>query len=398
MSERIAFITHSSYPIEPRARRMAEALVQQGRAVDVFCLCQPGEPEEEQINGVAIHRMPVSRHQGGGRWVYIMEYLQFFLLAGWRLSREHLRRRFVLAQVYNPPDALAFCTLFPRLLSGMRVVLDVRDMAPNLFMSRFGLSPDHLITRTLRAHERWACGYADAVTVCTQHQFNVMRDRGIGPEKMVVVMNTPDERFFGAVVPAETRDFSPASGRPFTLIYHGAILERYGLDILVRAVPLLLADIPDLQVEIYGRGDFMPTAQGLVQALGVADHIRFHEHMPLEMMRAAVAGADVGVVPMRRDVFTDTILPTKLMEYAHMGVPAVVARTATTSEYFPDDTVAYFTPEDPADLAQQVLRLHREPETARALARAVQARFTAQHHWKLDKQIYTELVDHLIRR
>ena len=393
MPKRIAFITHSPYPIEPRARRMAEALAERGYAVDVFCLRWPGEPETDRVKGVTIRRLPVSRRQGGGRLAYVAEYLRSFLLMAWHVTKHHLRRPYALAQVYNPPDILAFSTLIPRLLSRTRVVLDVRDMAPELFMSRFGLSLAHPITRTLRANERWACRYADAVTVCTRHQFDVMAGRGIETAKMGIVLNTPDDAIFGAPVPLPRPP--AATGTPFTLIYHGSILARYGLDTLIEAVPLLAPDIPDLRVEIYGFGDFKPAVQALAARLGVDGIVRFHERLPLEQMPAAIAAADVGVVPVRRDVFTDTILPTKLMEYAHMGVPAVVGRTSTTREYFDDDMVAYFGAGDPADLARQVLALYRDPARGQALARNAR-RFTAEHNWPRDEAAYVGLIERLI--
>ncbi len=280
--KRIAFITHSPYPIEPRAKRMAEALAERGYAVDVFCLRWPGEAETDRVKGVTIYRLPVSRRQGGGRLAYVTEYLRSFLLMAWHLTQHHVRHRYALAQVYNPPDILSFSTLIPRLLSGMRVVLDVRDMAPELFMSRFGLSLQHPITRTLRAHERWACRYADAVTVCTQHQFDVMAARGIEPAKMAIVLNTPDDAIFGTPVPLPRPLPRPASR--FTLIYHGSILARYGLDTLIEAVPLLAPDIPNLQVEIYGFGDFKPAVQALAVAAGRG------RHRPLS--RAPAPGGD----------------------------------------------------------------------------------------------------------
>lgn len=395
-SRSIAFITHSPYPIEPRAKRMAEALAERGHAVDVFCLRWPGEADFDRVKGVTIYRLPVSRHQGGGRLAYMAEYLRSWLLMAWHVTRHHMRQHYALVQVYNPPDILAFSTLLLRLFSGTRVVLDVRDMAPELFMSRFGLSLDHRITRALRALERWACRYADAVTVCTQHQFDVMAARGIEPAKMAIVMNTPDDAIFGAPVPLPRLPPSAMQpNRPVKLIYHGGILARYGLDVLIEAVSQLLPDVPNLQVDIYGFGDFKPAVQELAVRLGVADIVRFRERLPLEDMPAAIAAADIGVVPIRRDVFTDTILPTKLMEYVHMGVPAVVGRTSTISEYFADDMVAYFRPEDPGDLARQILALYRDPLRARALAENAR-RFTARHNWPTEEATYTGLIANLI--
>ncbi len=409
MSQRnrnVAFITHSQYPFEPRARRMAEVLAAKGYGVDVFCLRHAGEAPVESLNGVTIYRLPVARGQGRGGLSYIWEYLRFFVAAAWQLTRRHVRRRYALVQVYNPPDLLAFATLLPRLLSvtqrsrsmtGMRVILDVRDMAPELFQSRFHLSAGHIVTRILRTSERWACAYADAVTVCTEHQFNVQAGRGIPPERMTIVMNTPDEVIFGPLPDLRPPSPNPArqDTRPFVVIYHGGILQRYGLDVLIRAVPDLKAEIPALRVDIYGTGDFLSAAQELAATLGVADVTHFHGHVPLVTLGPIIRDADVGVVPMHRDVFTDTILPTKLMEYAYLGVPAVVGRTTTTNEYFADDMVAFFESSNPQDLARQVTACYRDPAGAAAMA-ARARRFTESHNWRYDRAAYLALVERLI--
>jgi glycosyltransferase involved in cell wall biosynthesis len=393
MTRNIAFVTHSQYPFEPRARRMAETLAAAGYGVDMFCLRHAGEAPEETLNGVHILRLPVARQQGRGGLSYLAEYLRFFLAAAWQLGRRHPAQRYALAQVYNPPDILAFTTLLPRLTSGLRVILDVRDMAPELYQSRFGFGPSHPVTRTLRANERWACAFADAVTVCTTHQFNVQAGRGIPRDKMTIIMNLPDEVIFGPIEPLPP----VAADRPdgFTLIYHGGILQRYGLDVLLAALPALRGEIPGLAADIYGAGDFLPAAQTLAQELGVDDIAHFHGYRPLAAMPPLIRQANLGVVPVRRDVFTDTILPTKLMEYAHLGVPAVAARTSTITEYFSNDMVTFFQSGDPADLARQVDALYRDP--ARRYAQMVSARrFTAAHRWVEEKARYLRLVEQLI--
>jgi glycosyltransferase involved in cell wall biosynthesis len=366
----------------------------------VFCLRHADEAPVEVLNDVTIYRLPVPRGQGGGGLSYLWEYLRFFSAAAWHLTRRHRQRRYVLAQVYNPPDILVFATLLPRLLTGMKVVVDVRDMAPELFQSRFGLAPDHIVARTLRTHERWACTYADAVTVCTEHQFNVHLGRGIPRQRMTIVMNCPDEAIFGPLPDLQARvaDKSAAAAddaRPFVVIYHGAILQRYGLNVLIRAIPHLKTVIPGLRVDIYGAGDFLPVARAIAGELEVNDVAHFHGYRPLAAIVPIVRAADVGVVPMRRDVFTDTILPTKLMEYAYLGIPAVVARTCTTAEYFTGDMVAYCEPDDPEDLAHQILALYRDPAAAAAQASRARA-FTTVHNWHGEKAKYLALVAELV--
>ncbi|NIW62934.1 MAG: glycosyltransferase WbuB, partial [Gemmatimonadetes bacterium] len=62
---------------------------------------------------------------------------------------------------------------------------------------------------------------------------------------------------------------------------------------------------------------------------------------PVERVPALIAGADLGLVPCRRDPFVDKVmLPVRLLEYVVMGLPAVVSRVGTVEAYFGDDAVA----------------------------------------------------------
>ena len=55
-----------------------------------------------------------------------------------------------------------------------------------------------------------------------------------------------------------------------------------------------------------------------------------------------IAQADAGVVPNRNDLFTDTLLPTKLLEYVALDTPVIAARTRTIAAYFDDSMVRFF--------------------------------------------------------
>ena len=53
--------------------------------------------------------------------------------------------------------------------------------------------------------------------------------------------------------------------------------------------------------------------------LGLDERVTFHGRIPIEDVPAAVARADIGVAPTRRDPFTDVSLSTKVFEYARDG-------------------------------------------------------------------------------
>jgi glycosyltransferase involved in cell wall biosynthesis len=207
-----------------------------------------------------------------------------------------------------------------------------------------------------------------------------------------VVMNVADERIFVARP-------KPMSGSPrWHLIYHGTVTDRYGLDLALRAVGLLKEEIPEIQLTILGRGDHVPSLVELSRELNLEGHVELRdEFIVADELPEILAGADLGVVPYRDDIFTDGLLPTKLMEYAVMGIPCVAARTTAIEAYFKDTMVEFFTPGDADDLARCIRELRQDPERLARLAQNGE-RFTRRYNWKEIGAAYAALIDQLAKR
>ena len=88
--------------------------------------------------------------------------------------------------------------------------------------------------------------------------------------------------------------------------------------------------------------------------LGIADLVVFHGRIPLDDVPAAVAAADIGIAPTRRDQFTDLSLSTKVYEYAAMGKAVVATRLPLVERTFPTGTVWTYAPGDAASMASAI--------------------------------------------
>jgi glycosyltransferase involved in cell wall biosynthesis len=388
-------VVHAYYPLaETRVQREAEALVRAGFDVDVICLRHGGERPRDRWGGVEIHRLPV-RVDKRGLTAQLLSYLRFFGLASWRLTRLHLRRPYQTVQVHNLPDFLVFCALVPK-LQGVPVILDLHDLMPEFFAGRFGQDRP-AVARVVRWQERLACRFADHVITVSQHWRNALVARAVPGERCSVVMNLADERIFHQPVPAGRARLRAADGA-FRLLYHGTVTHRYGLDLAVRAVARLRDEIPGLRITILGQGDQMPELVELVRELDLGAHVDLRDQLlPAEALPAVIAAADVGVVPYRDDVFTDGLVPTKLLEYAAMALPSVAARTTAIAATFGDSTAAYFAPGDVEDLAGAIRSLWRSPAARQELAAGSHA-FTERHNWAQASQDYATLVTGLVSR
>lgn len=381
-------VVHSFYPNDPRVRREAEALIEQGWIVDIICLLGAGERGQEPYGRGHIYRLPVSRNRGAGVATYLGEYASFFALASLRLASLHLRRRYDLVQVHNMPDFLVFTALLPRLL-GSRVVLDIHDLVPELFAARFGGRDNHPFVRMTRWTERWSAAFADHVITVGEPFRRRLVSRSVSPEKLTVVMNSADPRLFSPeVAPAPRRDGA------FNLVYHGGVFERYGIDLAIRAVAQVRDRIPGLQFRVFGAGEAIDSLAQLVIDLGLKDMVHLGGFIPIDQVPAHIAGADLGVVPYRQNAFTDMLYPTKAFEYIVMGIPVILSRTSAMSELFGDIPDLFFKAEDVDSLAAHLLDLYGSPERRRRLLDA-EHRAYAPYAWEAQRCKYVSLVKHL---
>ncbi len=389
--KRHCMVVHAYYPIgEPRVQREAEALIDDGYEVDVICLRQPGEPNRDSVYGVNVYRMPVHRHKGRGTLIQLLEYLSFFFLACWRLATLHFRRRYNTVQLHNPPDFLVFAAVIPRLV-GSKIILDLHDLTPEFYASRFKSDMNNRSVWMVRLQERLSCRFAHRVITVTEPWRQTLIQRGISPEKCSVVMNVADSKLFQR---DSTGVRSTRSDR-FHLFYHGTLAQRYGIDMTLQAVARLRRDCPDIYLTIHGRGEFLAHLQQLLRDLELEERVHFStDYMPMEELPALIASADLGIIPYRRDVFTDGILPTKLMEYTALGVPAIAARTPAIEAYFDEKMVQFFTPGDLDDLVRCIRELYNDRGRLATLAENAE-RFNQSYNWQVQSAQYVRLVNQL---
>ena len=389
----LLLITHSYYEEDPRVRRQAESLLAGGFQVDVFALRRPGDPPTAIVDGVRVRRLDVQRHQGAGIRTYGREYLAFFVRVALTLMRTHARRHYALVQVATLPDWLVLAAL-PLRLRGVPVIIDLHESMPDFFRSRFPRAANPLVHRALLAAERISIASAThAITVN-----DALRDRlvglGVAADHVSVVRNTPSLARF---------DPSAHPRRPFMedgvlrLVYAGALTPTYELDVAVRGLARLAALQADLEVhlDVYGRGDSQAALEALAIDLGVRDRVAFHGRIPLDAVPAAIAGADIGLAPTRRDAFTDASLSTKILEYAAMHRPAIASRLPLVDRTFLGAVMTY-EPGDGDDLAAQIIRLVADPEDRRTRVERA-ATIVAAMSWERDAIDYLALLRRLAR-
>lgn len=388
-------LTHSYYEEDPRVRREAEALVARGRSVDVFALQRPGELPEGELNGVRIRRLNVQRHQGAGLGTYLREYLSFLARSSWAVTRSHRRRRYAVVQVHTLPDFLVFAGL-PLRIAGVPILLDLHEAMPEFFRARFPRASNPVVHRLLLLQERASIGFASGVVTVN----DALRDRlvslGVRAAKVSVILNSPSLDLFD---PAGQPPRRFAEDGVIRIVYAGALSPTYELDVALAAIARLGELRPELAVhlDVYGRDFGEGSLAADAARLGIVERVTFHGRIPLEEVPAAIAAADIGLAPTRRNSFTDFSLSTKIFEYGAMGKPVLASRLPMVERTFPPGTVATYEPGDADGLARGILALVDAPAAREAAVESTAAR-VRELAWEHDADRLARLVDGLAAR
>jgi glycosyltransferase involved in cell wall biosynthesis len=386
---RICMVVYSYYLRDPRVRREAEALSEAGHSVEVICLRDRGEEGRDRVTGVEIHRLPVGKNRRG-ILRYLLEYVVFFVLATVYLSFLHLSRRFDIIHVHNMPDFLVFSGLVPWIF-GAKVLLDVHDPMPELFISQHGLGQHHWLLRMIRLQEKISYSFPCLILTVNESMRERIIGLGVNPEEVVTVFNSPDTSLFKTKARGEEGD-----GRDFALVYTGTIAKRYGLDVAIRAVALLAGEMPDLKLVLAGEGTCLESLQELAARLGVQDRVEFRGRVPLDEVAGILVDCDAGLSPHRNDCFWDLYFSTKIFEFLTVGLPVISSRTRTIEAYL-KESLFYFEPEDVEGLADQVRLLRAKPELVKAKM-SVAEEITSSLSWDKEKKKIQCLVSDLTSR
>lgn len=387
---RVAIVVHAAFPADPRIRRQADTLVEAGYEVDVLCLREDGEAAEERDGVVRVVRLPVRRRFSGFAG-HLAEYLAFTAVAGLRLTREFRRRRYRLIQVATLPDFLVAAAAAPK-ISGVPLLLDLHEDMPAFFDDRFNAPALRPFKQVVRGVTRASAAMADHLLTVHEPLRQLSIARGVPPDKITVVMNSPDERLFNAESVASRRFMEDGELR----LVHASNLQRiYGLSVAVQAMARLV-DLP-VRLEVYGDGPYRWEIEAAIAASDVADRVKLHGRVPVEQLPAILAGADAALVPSLREPYLQLSLSTKLLEAVAMGVPVIASDLATFRTHFTDAAVRYVPGGDPSALAAAIRELAADP--AVAATRVREARRQAEPYaWRIQAARYLEVVDRLSAR
>ena len=359
-------------------------LVEAGYRVQLITAGDPSLPERDTYCGASILRVPV-----GDDLNFLKRAVEF----GQTVMRH--------VESSPPYDVCHFRSVWcglpivqagPRL--GYKTLFEVNGLPSVELKYHYPALKGNPLLSKIREQEIATLLLADTI-ICPSavtRAFIASLARSVPRDKIAVIPNGVDTKLF------TPQPLNPRSDLP-TILYIGTLADWQGLDVLIEAMPAILAQYPvRLRIVGRGRGRQRKDLQKRIRKLGLEGSISIEPASPHHEMPALIAQADVCVAPLAyndRNV-TQGCCPIKVIEYMACARPVVASNLPVVREMARDDADALlFTPDDPADLARCVLAILNDASLAQRLADSAAKRarkFSGHAPQKRLVRVYEQLI------
>lgn len=292
---------------EDVAYNLATKMMQKGHEVDIFTTSSNSKDSIEKYESMNIHRYGTNfRFEGGNisfkifrdplkyqvEIVHVHHYLSVAPLAAMRYSK---RKKIPLVLTYHGDGQESVGGVIHRM--GIRFY------------------NNHLLNKILST--------ANVIISPSEYYINESRFLGKYRDKIVVIPNGIKPQNFD--VPYAKEECRKRLGLPLhsnILLFVGKITPYKGPDVLIKAMPEIIKNVPDTELVFVGSGKLKDKLEELSKKLGILENVKFAGFVDERLKPLYYKAADVFCLP---STLNTEVFPIVLLEASASGLPMVVS-------------------------------------------------------------------------
>lgn len=243
----------------------------------------------------------------------------------------------------------------------------------------------------MRAYDAWYYNHCDFVTTPYKRLISRMREKGFcKPARSVA--NPVQLTDFTPPTMGEKNEYKNTFGlNGPVLLYVGRLGAEKRVDVVLRAVALLVKKFKTLTFVATGHGAAEPSLKALVHKLGIDKHVRFTGFLSPESLPHMYKTADAFAI-----MSTSDSQSIALMQAYANGVPAVCASARGLPDYTPETCGFLVEPGDYRDLADKLSLLLSDSALRESMGRAARTfvqQFSPEIIAEEWENIYKEVIE-----
>ena len=286
----------------------------------------------ETIDGVVVHRVWTSRFGRLKLFGRAVDYVTFYISAGWRLWRLARSGDVVIAKTDPPMLTIVAAPICG--LRGARLVSWLQDIFPETAeVLGVGGRPARLLYRMMRKLRDRSLKAAAMCVVLGEHMAETVLKLGISRERVRIIQNWADGN---AICPVDHRTNKLRAEWQFTddfvVGYSGNLGRAHEIGTFVEAISILEQASADGSVQtprgrrrvrwlFIGNGALFGPLKAQVEKHGLTS-VRFKPYQPSALLRQSLSAADVHLVSLRPGL-EGLIVPSKFYGACAAGRPTI---------------------------------------------------------------------------
>lgn len=242
------------------------------------------------------------------------------------------------------------------------------------------------LTRALETRVVWR---ADAVVTICEGLRADLAARGIPADKITVMPNGVDLTLFGTPLPRDAQLAGELGLDGPVIGFIGSFYDYEGLDVLIDAMPALVARQPQAKLLLVGGGPREAALRAQAEASPAAGAIRFVGRVPHHEVDRYYALCDVMAYPRKKSRLTDLVTPLKPLEAMAQGKLVAASDVGGHRELVTDgETGVLFAPDDARACADSLARLLEARGEWDEYRRAGRKHVEIRHDWAHNARHY----------
>ncbi len=345
------------------------ALAEQGVDIHLFTMGEPGIPEYERVNGVNVYRVIPYNVSSPDFTTWVSQFNVALLEKAIPVLNENGNWNIIHAHDWLVAYAAR------ALKHAYRVPL-VATIHATEYGRNYGLHND--IQRHISDVEWWL-GYEAWRVICCSHYMEgeIKFVFQIPGDKLVVIPNGVDPKNFEQKNSSISRDNYAAPSEKI-VFYVGRLVREKGVQVLLDAVPMVLARMPNTKFVIAGKGPYLNELQNQAVRMGISQRVYFTGYIDDYTRNSLYGWSDAAVFPSLYEPFGIVAL-----EAMAARTPVVVSDTGGLSEIVMhnyDGLKAY--PGNPRSLADMILTVLENPQLAMQMRQNAYRKVKQHFNWR----------------
>jgi glycosyltransferase involved in cell wall biosynthesis len=175
--------------------------------------------------------------------------------------------------------------------------------------------------------------------------------KGIKANNMLVVYDGTNPDFFSPI------DYSKKHNK--SIVFIGDIDNRRdAIDVLLKAFSYVVKSLNEVRLYIIGDGPDLQKMIKLCSKLQLNKNVLFTGWIPFSQLTRILPTFSIGVVPSKKTLLNEMVIPRKTFEYMAAGLPVVASNLLAIREIIKDNfSGMLFTPDDEMDLREKLIEL-----------------------------------------